>query len=328
VELVKTTRLSDYESEDNRWLWEPYIAQGTVSLISGLGGKGKSFLSMAIAAAVTKGLPLPGDIAHLPPSNVLLKNAENHLKRMIRPRADIVGADLDRIILLDEEEKRLTLTDDRLERVIVQDNVALAIIDPLQAHLPRGISMNNAESIRPVFTHLANVAERTNCAIVLVGHVNKGNSASSDRLLGSADIYNSVLSAMIVGKIDKEQGISALHHHKSNMDELGPSQAFRLSKENGYEWLGECDATAPDVLRDDDSCGDRTLDSERPEKLEKAMGLLTELLSDGPCPSEEVFETGLEQGISKPTINRAKAKLGIRSYKDKNGITWVMDYER
>ena len=239
MDLIKVSRLSDYESEENKWIWHPYIAQGTVSLIAGLGGKGKSFMSLAIAAAVTHGLPLPGDVAHLPPSNVFMKNSENHLRRMIRPRADIVAADTDRIVLLDEDDKSLTLTDERLERLIVQENIALAIIDPVQAHLPKGVSMNNAESIRPMFTHLAGVAERTNCSIVLVGHVNKGSSTSSDRLLGSADIFNSVLSVMMVGKINAAEGISAMIHYKSNMDELGLPQSFRLSKQDGFQWLGK-----------------------------------------------------------------------------------------
>ena len=325
MDYVKTSRLSEYESEENRWLWEPYIAQGTVSLMAGLGGKGKSFLSLAIAAAVTKGLPLPGnDTAHLPPSNVFLKNSENHLKRMIRPRADIVGADLDRIILLNEEG--LSLTDDRLERLIVQDKIALALIDPLQAHLPRGVSMNNAESIRPVFTHLSGVAERTNCAIVLVGHVNKGNSASSDRLLGSADIFNSVLSVMLVGKIDVAEGISAMVHHKSNMDELGSSQAFRLSKRNGFDWLGECNATASDVLRENDSCADSIIESNPDGKLNETAEMLLALLSDGPRPSSEVYDIIVNNhGVSKSTFNRAKADLGIKSYHD--GVPWMMKLE-
>jgi len=309
---IKTSRLSDYESEENRWLREPYIAQGTVSLIAGLGGKGKSFLSMAIAAAVTKGLPLPDDVAHLPPSNVLLKNAENHLKRMIRPRADIVGADLNRIILLDEEDARLTLTDGRIEQVIVQENIALAIIDPLQAHLPRGVSMKNAESIRPVFTHLARVAERTNCAILLVGHVNKGTGASSDRLLGSADIYNSVLSVMVVGRTDKEQGISALVHHKSNMDELGASQAFRLSKYGGFEWLGECDATAGDVLSENDSCGDGGIIGYGTEsKLDIAKAIIQEYMDDESLSSNELFKIAAESGVSWATYRRARDDLGL-----------------
>ena len=326
VDLIKTSRLSDYESEENRWLWEPYIAQGTVSLIAGLGGKGKSFLSTAIAAAVTRGLPLPGDVAHLPPSNVLLKNAENHLRRMIRPRADIVNADADRIILLDEEEKRLTLTDDRIESVIVQENIALAIIDPLQAHLPHGVSMNNAESIRPVFTYLAGVAERTNCAFLLVGHVNKGTSASSDRLLGSADIFNSVLSVMLVGKTNIDDGISSMVHYKSNMDELGMSQSFRLSKRDGFEWLGECDATAGDVLHEGGSDIHGFEDSDRAGKLEEAMELLSNLLSDGGCPSNEVYTLAKNHGISASTINRAKAELGIKSYRC--GDIWKMEFNR
>jgi len=320
LELVKTSRLSEYESEENRWLWEPFIAQGTVSLISGLGGKGKSFLSLAIAAAVTKGLPLPGnDTAHLPPSNVFLKNSENHLKRMIRPRADIVGADLDKIVLFDENG--LSLADDRLERLIVQEKIALALIDPLQAHLPQGVSMNNAESIRPVFTHLAGVAERTNCAIVLIGHVNKGSSASSDRLLGSADIFNSVLSVMLVGKIDVADGVSAMVHHKSNMDELGVSQAFRLSKRSGFEWLGECSATANDVLRESDSCADGIVDSGI-GKLDGAADLLLNLLRDADRPSTEIHEIALNSGFSERTLNRAKVELGVKSYR--SGELWMM----
>ena len=326
MDYIKTSRLSDYESEETQWLWEPYIAQGTVSLISGLGGKGKSFLSMAIAAAVTKGMPLPSDTAHLPPSNVLMKNSENHLKRIIRPRADIVGADSNKIILLDEGETRLTLTDDRIERVIVQDKIALAIIDPLQAHLPRGVSMNNAESIRPVFTHLARVAERTNCAILLVGHVNKGTSASSDRLLGSADIFNSVLSVMLVGKTDADEGISSMVHYKSNMDELGSSQNFRLSKHGGFEWLGVSDATASDVLKENNSGGDASAVFSDAEKLEGAKDLLSDLLRDGAYPSEEVFQIAKQNGISDSTVNRAKSSLGVKSYKD--GAIWKMDYIR
>ena len=138
MEYIKVSRLSDYESEENRWIWKPYIAQGSVSLIAGLGGKGKSFLSMAIAAAITRGLPLPGDVAHLPPSNVFMKNSENHIKRMQRPRADIVNADVDKIVVLDKKEKSLTLTDERIERIIVQEKIAAFFIDPLQAHLPAG----------------------------------------------------------------------------------------------------------------------------------------------------------------------------------------------
>ena len=192
--------------------------------------------------------------------------------------------------------------------------------------VPNGVSMNNAESIRPVFTHLAGVAERTNCAIVLVGHVNKGTSVSSDRLLGSADIYNSVLSVMLVGRINREQGISALVHHKSNMDELGSSQAFRLSKRGGFEWLGECGATATDVLKEDDSYGDGTINADdvTAPKLEEAKALLADLLSDGSRLSDEVFAIADELDISAPTVNRAKVKLGVKSFKD--GAVWEMDY--
>ena len=323
MDLIRTARLSDYEAEENKWIWQPYIAQGTVSIIAGLGGKGKSFLSMAIAAAITNGQALPGDVAHLPPSNVFLKNAENHTRRMVRPRAEIVGADVSRIVMLPEGEEWLTLKDERLERLIVQENIAVAIIDPLQAHLPQRVSMNNAESIRPVFTHLAGVAERTNCSIILVGHVNKGSGTSSDRLLGSADVFNSVLSVMMVGKIDAEDGISAMIHVKSNMDELGRSQAFRLSKESGFEWLGECDATASDVLREGESGGgyDNDTESISGKKTRGAVEFLKNLLANGPVEATKIPELAEDNGIKDITLFRAKEKAGVES-KNIAG-TWV-----
>ena len=182
--------------------------------------------------------------------------------------------------------------------------------------------MNNAESIRPVFTHLSEVAERTNCAIVLVGHVNKGSSASSDRLLGSTDIYNSVLSAMLVGKIDSAEGVSAMVHHKSNIDELGASQAFRLTKKDGFEWLGECDATAGDVLKESDSVSDGSVVYHESEKLDGASEFLADLLSNGAMASEEVFQISRNHGISDRTLNRAKTQLGVKSFKD--GAIWKM----
>ena len=113
-------------------------------------------------------------------------------------------------------------------------------------------------------------------------------------------------------------------HHKSNMDELGSSQAFRLSKHGGFEWLGECGAAATDVLKDDDSCLDGNIDAVTAPKLEEAAALLADLLSDGSCLSDEVFAAAAEHEISAPTINRAKVKIGVKSYKD--GAVWVMDY--
>jgi len=69
-----------------------------------------------------------------------------------------------------------------------QNNVKLMIMDPIQAYLGANVDMNRANEIRPLFRNLSNIAERTGCAIVLIGHLNKASGVQSDyRTLGSVD---------------------------------------------------------------------------------------------------------------------------------------------
>jgi RecA-family ATPase len=76
MEDVDTTTASDIESRPVSWLFEPYLPLGTVTIIIGDGGEGKSFASLALAAAVTRGIPLFGASTALPPSDVIIQNAD------------------------------------------------------------------------------------------------------------------------------------------------------------------------------------------------------------------------------------------------------------
>ena len=78
------------------------------------------------------------------------------------------------------EEKQLSMTDERIEKAIRQNDVRLMIMDPIQAYLGANVDMNRANEIRPLFRNLSNIAERTGCAIVLIGHLNKASGVQSD----------------------------------------------------------------------------------------------------------------------------------------------------
>ena len=56
---LKTFSMGDVQAEQVRWLWEPYIPLGKITIIQGDPGDGKTTMALAIAAAVTSGLPLP-----------------------------------------------------------------------------------------------------------------------------------------------------------------------------------------------------------------------------------------------------------------------------
>ena len=51
-----------------------------------------------------------------------------------------------RVRFINEEEKQLSMTDERIEKAIRQNNVKLMIMDPIQAYLGANVDMNRAVS--------------------------------------------------------------------------------------------------------------------------------------------------------------------------------------
>ena len=80
------------------------------------------------------------------------------------------------------------MIDERLESAIKQTGARVLILDPIQAYLGGTMAMNRANEARDMTKKLAALAEKYQCAIVLVGHMNKaaGNKAAY-RGMGSID---------------------------------------------------------------------------------------------------------------------------------------------
>jgi hypothetical protein len=91
--------LSEVEARAVSWLWEPYLAFGTLAMLSGDSGAGKTFLSLAIAGAVTVGrVPYSGEPCA--PLHVLYLSLENNAEYVVRLRFDSLGGDPGRCHLL------------------------------------------------------------------------------------------------------------------------------------------------------------------------------------------------------------------------------------
>ena len=88
--------LSDVTAESVRWLWPGYIPYGKLTMLEGDPGVGKTLVSCAIAAAVSRGHALPGG-EPARPADVVLLTYEDGLGDTIRPRLDAAGADTTRI---------------------------------------------------------------------------------------------------------------------------------------------------------------------------------------------------------------------------------------
>ena len=300
---VKIIRMSDVELTPVEWLWRPYLPFGKLSVLQGNPGEGKTYFAMHLAAACTNGKLLP-NMERMEPFNVIYQTAEDGLGDTVKPRLIEAGADLDRVLVIDDSEVQLTLSDERIERAIIENNARLVIIDPIQAYLGADVDMNRANEVRPIFMRLGQVAQRTGCAILLIGHLNKAAGMQSlQRGLGSIDIAAAVRSVMFIGKLKHDPTMRILTHEKSSLAPPGASLAFSLGDESGFRWVGEYDITADEMLSG--------IEPQRETKTQQAKDLICALLAGGKqVLSEDIDKAALERGIPGRTVRDAKRELG------------------
>ena len=302
-ETVKIIRMSDVELTPVDWLWKPYLPFGKLSVLQGNPGEGKTYFAMHLAAVCTNGKLLP-NMERMEPFNVIYQSAEDVLGDTVKPRLIEAGADLDRVLVIDDSDVQLTLSDERIEKAIIENNARLVIIDPIQAYLGADVDMNRANEVRPIFMRLGQVAQRTGCAILLIGHLNKAAGMQSlQRGLGSIDIAAAVRSVMFIGKLKHDPTMRILTHEKSSLAPPGASLAFSLGDEGGFRWVGEYDITADEMLSG--------IEPQRETKTQQAKDMICALLAGGKqVLSEDIDKAALERGIPGRTVRDAKRELG------------------
>lgn len=315
---LKLIQMSQVEVEKIQWVWYPYIPYGKITVVQGDPGEGKTTFVLALIALLTKGESLPEEETGAEPINVIYQTAEDGLADTIKPRLLSVGADCSRVLVIDENEVELTLSDERLEQAIKKTNAKVIVLDPIQAYLGGDVDMHRANEIRPIMKRLALLAERTDCAVILIGHMNKmGGAKSAYRGLGSIDIRAAVRSVLVVGRVKDEPTLRIVAHDKSNLAPEGKSIAFELDPDTGFAWKGYCETTVDELL-----CGNGSLLS----KTAQAEKLLKDLLSEGEMLSEEITNQAKELDISNRTLKIAKQNIGVKSFR--KGDKWYSSLPR
>ena len=322
---LKLINMEQVEIEKIDWLLYPFIPFGKVTIVQGDPGEGKTTMVLQIIAKLTKGeavLPsgsdepaLEGKTMALEPVNVIYQTAEDGLGDTIKPRLLSAGADCSRVMVIDDNDQAVTMMDARLEEAIIKTKARLVVLDPIQGFLGAAVDMHRANEIRPLMKRVAVLAEKYHCAIILIGHMNKNsNGKSSYRGLGSIDFQAAARSVLIVGRIKDETEIRVVCHVKSSLAPEGKSIAFRLDKDTGFEWIGEYDISADDLLSGDN----------RGQKIHAAKEFLQEVLASGSVAQTKVAEEAESRGIKKKTLWNAKKELEIDSVKIGNQWFWML----
>jgi hypothetical protein len=312
---------ADIEPLALEWLWKPRLPLGTLTLFAGDPKLGKSLVTTAIAAAVSRGARLPLDDGSFGPADIILMSAEDDPARTIVPRLKAAGADLSRVHILEavihedgsQALPRLRGDIKRIEEAVASLNdCILVVIDPVSAYLGGVDDHRNAE-LRGVLSPLKGLAENQDIAVVLVSHLNKGASPNGQHRVAGSIAYVGACRANFLFLRDRRD----------------PNRRRVLMLDNGCNLAG----SVPTLAYQIEDRGDGPVVSWEAEPLaitaEEALEAgsenhlvgpeanacddwLRETLADGPLEARAIQAAAAQAGFSAQQVHRAKERLGIR----------------
>lgn len=312
------TLYSEVESSPVHWLWYPYIAIGKITLLQGDPGDGKSTMMMNLIAEITTGGAFPDGKPLGQPQRVIYQCSEDGVADTIKPRLEEQGADCSRVAFINEEvNSGLTLDDERIRDAIVAFRPRLVVIDPIQAYLSSDSDLQIAGKARRLMQHLGMWATAYDCAIVLIGHMNKKEGIKGlYRSLGSIDVVAAARSVLQIERDAENMDVRVVHQIKNSLGPDGSKISFSITEDYGFQWLDSIS----------ESCEEKQKVQaiECTTKTEMACALLKQYLIKGDMASKEIYERLGEAGISRRTIAETKRVLGIQSYRKMRQWYWTL----
>ena len=306
---------SSVEPKEVEWLWYPYIPYGKLTIFQGDPGEGKSTVMLNLIATVTNGGVLPDGTVFDRPHPVIYQCTEDNAADTIKPRLLTAGAVCEKIAYILDEDEKLTLDDSRIEDTLIRTGARLIVFDPIQSFLPQDSDMQNVGRMRSLLKKVCAIAEKHHCAVVLIGHMNKGGANNQlYRGLGSIDIAAIARSVLMIVRDRENPELRYLFQIKSSLAPEGRPVSFHMNREQGFIWQEVCDLSIQDVIQNE------TVPDNG--KRSQAAVLLMEMLMEQDMPSSEIFAELEKQGISRRTVQNAKKDAHIRAYKKNNIWYW------
>ncbi len=307
-------RAIDVPPETIRPIFGGRLLLGKLTAIAGDGGIGKSYLTTAIAANVSRGWPLPGDAEPFGPADVALASFEDGAGDTIRPRLDLLGADLERVHLIEgvaAEGAHGPFTADSVAALgaylAEHPEVRLLVIDPVSAWVGAVDEHRNNE-VRGALEGLRVLADRHDLAVMLVMHLTKASAGKALHRLSGSGAYGQLVRSALLAAIDPDDDAkAAVAHIKHNLTGRQPTLGYQVDA-GGFFWLGERDDLDGEQLAGHDTDGERS-------GRDEAESFLVDMLADGPMPAKEVRRLAEEAGVAERTLMRAKKRLGVQSTK-------------
>jgi putative DNA primase/helicase len=310
--------LADLEPQPVEWLWHHRLAAGTLAMLSGEPGSGKTWVALAIAAALTRGRdPFTGET--LKPATVVYASAEHSPSQVIQPRFAGLRGDPARLVVLRRVPSANSMSSPDsalrdLEHALQKTQAHLVILDPWDGLWE--IDPDHAPQTRPLIDRLARLAELHRCCILLIRHLAKPTAGRPPhRRRASIDCSAALRTEFLVGSSADAPVQTALLHVKSNLGPLAPPLDYRISEAGNFHWTGLSNLTPEDLL------ASRPTGAGLP-KRKFAAQWLRDYLQPGSQTQGSIEVAAERDGVCITTLRRAKFDIGVRSSKDGKSGAW------
>jgi len=291
--------------------WLNRLGFGTLAMIEGDPGEGKSLVALDLCARLSTGRPMPDGSPGPGVFSTIFLQSEDSYARATLPRLLALGGDQRRVFRWNppvdaDEPFRIPSQLDRLEAELKRTEARLVVIDPLLDFLDPGVSINCDQSIRRALRPLRLLAERCNCLILMIRHlIKRFLSRALYRGGGSIGVTGVCRSCWLIGRDPDNAERRVFAVQKGNYIAVPPSLAFELRSQGSQpavpHWLGETHLLADDLV---------VRASRASPERDRAVAFLQKFLHDGPRLSADVWDAARERDFGKKTLHAARKKIG------------------
>lgn len=319
--LPEIVPFSEIPEEELNFLWYPYVCLGTLGLLDGDPGDGKSQFTIWLCSRISRGQKLPNG-GEIKPTNCFLFNFEDLKGAVIKKRLEANGADLSRVFIQSRPFQLSLEMAEWLDGEIAEKKPSLVILDPIQAVMS-GVDGNSNIDVREFMSRLSEIADKRRCAIICVRHFGKGaQDKAMKKGLGSTDFVG--ISRNQFGLAKRVDGVRGfiVFHMKTNF-ERGETMLFTMGDANGRK--GEQPQISfekfTEINADDFFSAEVSTRGPDQDEREVAKQFLSDALADGPKAAAMLKSQSEARAISASTLDRARKDLRVTS--SKQGKKWV-----
>lgn len=163
------------------------------------------------------------------PWRIIYQCSEDGAADTIRPRLEACGANCENVAFIDEEvHDGLPLDDERIRQAIIEFHPRLVVLNPIEAYIGNDADLHTEARSRKLMRRLNMWASANDCALVLIGHLNKKEGGKDlYRGLGSIDVVAAARSVLYVERDEADEDVRIIHQKKTVLSGTGLMSVLR-----------------------------------------------------------------------------------------------------